>query len=103
MCAAAGLLLLAGSYFFFVKQPDTADTFTDPKIAYAETMKILRDVSLQLNHGARALEPMSKINKVKMKSIETINKSTRVVEKNLDYLQKTIEISHNPADNSINK
>jgi hypothetical protein len=103
MSAAAGLLLLAGSYFFFVKKSETADTFTDPKIAYAETVKILRDVSFQLNHGARVLEPVSKINKVKIKSIETINKSTRVVERNLDYLQKTIEISHNPADNSINK
>lgn len=103
MSAAAGLLLLAGSYFFFVKKSETADTFTDPKIAYAETVKILRDVSFQLNHGARVLEPVSKINKVKIKSIETINKSTRIVERNLDYLHKTIEISHNPADNSINK
>jgi hypothetical protein len=103
MSAAAGLLLLAGSYFFFVKQPDTTDTFNDPKIAYAETVKILRDVSLQLNHGARGLEAVSKINKVKIMSIETINKSTRVVEKNLDYLQKTIEVSHNSADDSINK
>jgi hypothetical protein len=103
MSVAAGLILLAGSYFLFVKRSETADTFSDPKIAYAETIKILRDVSFQLNHGARSLEPVSKINKVKTRSIETINKSTRVVERNLDYLQKTIEISHNPADNSINK
>lgn len=103
MSAAAGLLLLAGSYFFFVKKSETADTFTDPKIAYAETVKILRNVSFQLNQGIRVLEPVSRINEVKIKSIETINKSTRVVERNLDYFQKIIEISHNPADNSINK
>jgi hypothetical protein len=103
MSAAAGLILLAGSYFLFVKKSETTDTFRDPNIAYAETVKILRDVSFQLNHGVRVLEPVSKINKVKVKSIETMNKSTRVVERNLDYLQRTIEISHNPSDNSINK
>jgi hypothetical protein len=103
MSTAAGLILLAGSYFLFVKKPETADTFSDPKIAYAETVKILRDVSFQLNHGVRVLEPVSKINKVKVKSFETISKSSRVVERNLGYLQKTIEISQNPAANSINK
>jgi hypothetical protein len=101
--AAAGLLLLAGSYLIFVKKAETSDTFNDPKIAYAETVKILRDVSFQLNHGVRVLDPLSKINKVKIKSLETINRSTRVVERNFGYLQKTIEISQNPADNSINK
>jgi hypothetical protein len=41
LSAAAGILLLAGSYFFFIHRSEPRDTFTDPAIAYAETMKIL--------------------------------------------------------------
>jgi hypothetical protein len=103
MSAAAGLLLLAGSYFFFINKSETADTFTDPQIAYAETIKILREVSSQMNRGAQVLEPVGMINEVKMKSMETINKSTRVVGRNLDYLQKTIQASQNSVDQNINK
>ena len=64
-------------------------------------MKILRDVSSQLNIGAQVLEPVGKINEMKKKSLKTINKSTRIVEKNLknlDYLQKAFEINHFPVD-----
>ena len=39
LSAAAGLLILAGSYFFFVQKSEQEDTFSDPRIAYAETMK----------------------------------------------------------------
>jgi hypothetical protein len=103
LSAAAGIFILIGSYFFFTGKTSSADTFTDPQLAYAETIKILRDVSSQLNRGAQVLEPVGKINEVKTKSLETINKSARVVEKNLDYLQKTIGVSQNPADKNINK
>ena len=54
LSAAAGLLILAGSYFFFVHRAEPEDTFTDPEIAYAETMKILMDVSSQMNHGTQS-------------------------------------------------
>jgi hypothetical protein len=106
LSAAAGLLILAGSYFFFTNRAVSRDTFTDPEIAYAETIKILRDVSTQLNHGAQVLEPVGKINEIKRKSFESINKSTKIVEKNLknlNYLQRAIEISHIPVEKNINK
>jgi hypothetical protein len=103
LSAAAGVLILIGSYFFFTGRTSVGDTFTDPQLAYAETMKILRDVSSQLNRGAQALEPVGKINEVKTKGLESISKSTRIVEKNLDYLQKAIDVSQNPADKNINK
>jgi len=92
LSAAAGILLLAGSYFFFINRPEKSDTFSDPAIAYAETIKILRDVSSRMNRGAQVLEPVGKINEVTKKSFETINRSTRIVEKNLkslNYLQKS--------------
>jgi hypothetical protein len=103
---AAGVLILAGSYFFFINRAESQDTYTDPKLAYAETIRILRDVSSQLNRGTQVLEPVGKINEVTKKSFETINKSTRMVEKNLknlDYLQKAIDITHVPVEKSINK
>ena len=103
---AAGLLRLVGSYIFFISRPGATDTFTDPKIAYAETIKILRDVSSQLNRGAQALEPVGKINKLTRKSFKTINNSARIVEKNLenlDYLQRAIDMSQGPAEKKLNK
>jgi hypothetical protein len=106
LSAAAGLLILIGSYFFFINRNESVDTFSDPQIAYAETIKILKDVSSQLNHGTQTLEPVGKLNEITQKGFETINKSTRIVEKNLknlDYLQKAIEITHTPVDKNINK
>jgi hypothetical protein len=106
LSAAAGLLLLVGSYFLIVKKAETGDTFSDPQLAYAETIKILRDVSSQLNHSARALEPVAKINEMGKKSFASINKSTRIVEKNLknlDHLHKALEIKHVNVEKNINK
>jgi hypothetical protein len=106
LSAAAGLLILIGSYFILVKRTEIKDTFSDPQIAYAETIKILKDVSSQLNHGAQTLEPVGKINEITKKGFETINKSTRIAGKNLrdlEYLQKALNITQTPADKNINK
>jgi hypothetical protein len=106
LSTAAGLLILAGSYFFFTKRAESRDTFKDPEIAYAETIKILRDVSSQLNHNAQVLEPVGKMSEFTRKSFKSINKSTGIVEKNLknlDYLQRAIDLSHVPSDKNINK
>jgi hypothetical protein len=106
LTAAAGILLLAGSYFFFVSRHASGDTFSDPDLAYAETLKILRDVSAQLNYGSQVLEPVGKINEVTKKSFKAINNSTRIVGKslkNLDYLENAAEISHFPVEKNANK
>jgi hypothetical protein len=89
-----------------MKRAESGDTFTDPAIAYAETIKILRDVSSQLNQGAQVLEPVGKMSEVTRKSFESINKSTGIVErnlKNLDYLQRAISLSNVPVDKKVNK
>ena len=106
LSAAAAVVILAGSYFFFISRTGQTDTFSDPEIAYAETIKILKDVSSQLNHGARVLEPVGKISEMTRKSFETINKSTRIVEKDLkslDYLQKALILKHGSSGKDINK
>jgi hypothetical protein len=102
MSTAAGLLILAGSYFFFVHKPQPLDTFKDPQIAYAETIKILRDVSVKLNRGSQVLEPVGKINEMTKKSIETINKSSKYVKqnlKNLEIIQKALEKNNSSENN----
>jgi hypothetical protein len=94
LSAAAGLLILGGSYFFFISRTEPGDTFSDPEIAYAETMKILREVSVKLNRGTQVLEPVGKLDEMTRKSFKTINESTTTVEKSIkdiDWLQKAIE------------
>ena len=106
LSAAAGLLILAGSWFFFIHRQEPADTFKDPVIAYAETMKILRNVSSQLNHGVETLEPVGKINEMTVRSFKSINKSTKIIGKsikNLNDVQKAIEMNNIPSRKSINK
>jgi len=96
LSAAAGLLILVSSYFFLVNRVVPRDTFSDPEIAYAETMKILMDVSTKLNQGTQTLQPVRKINEMTVKSFEAINKSSKIIEKNfknLGYLQKAAEIA----------
>lgn len=103
---AAGLLIVVASYFFLSHRNEPRDTFSDPKIAYAETMKILFNVSSQLNQGAKALEPVAKMNEMTAKSFKAINRSTNIVEKNLkslDYLQKAADKSIIPNEKNINK
>lgn len=106
LSAAAGILILFGSYFFFISRSKSEDTFRDPEVAYAETVKILNDISIRLNSGARALEPVAKISKMKTKSFEEINKSSRLIKKNLktlDYLQIATEIAGIPVNKNTNK
>jgi hypothetical protein len=106
MSAAAGLLLLVGSYFFFTRKSEPKDTFSNPQIAYAETVRILYGVSSQLNRGTQALEPVRKFEYATSKSFATINKTTSLVEdnlKNLDYFQKVLNMVYSPMKIGINK
>ena len=106
LSTAAALLLLAGSYFFFKTKAEPSDTFKDPVIAYAETIKILRDVSSMINRGAQVLEPVGKMNEVSHRTFNSINKSTRIVEKilkSLNYLEKETDNSENHVEKKINK
>jgi hypothetical protein len=72
-------------------------------MAYNETMKILLNVSSRLNHGAQALEPVSKFNKAPARSFEIIDKSTQVVEKNLRNLIHLQDALGSEKTDTINK
>jgi hypothetical protein len=96
LSAAAGILILTGSYFFFINSKMPEDTFSDPELAYAETMKILMEVSTKLNNGTRALVPIDKINEHTNESFKAFSRSTKIIEKNLrslDYLNSDHESS----------
>lgn len=106
LSAAAGILILAGTYFFFVSRTELKDTYSDPEIAYAETIKILKEVSGRLNRGSYVLEPVGRMNEVTKKSLQTVNKSTKIVGeniKNLDNLQKKIEENSKSQNSDIIK
>jgi hypothetical protein len=86
--AAASILIIAGSYLYLNRSGEMKDTFSDPQIAYLETRKILLDVSLKMNRATRELEPVGKINEMAGMGFSAINKSTKIIEKNLKGLDK---------------
>jgi hypothetical protein len=103
---AAGFLLLIGSYFLFNSGNVTKDTFTNPELAYNETVKILYNISAQLNRGTNQLNNIRKIEDTAVKSLETINRSTMIIDKNLknlDYFQQAFSIISSPMDYVKNK
>ena len=85
--AAAVFILLTGAYFFLESRNSYRDTFSDPDLAYAETMKILMDVSERLNKGTSALEPVGKLSTVTGMSIEKINESSALINKSMSQLK----------------
>jgi hypothetical protein len=106
MSAAAGLLILVGSYFILTRSIEPKDTFSDPQIAYSQAVRILYDISSQINKGTSTLDPIAKFGNTARKSIGTITKSTTLFEdnlRNLDYFQKAINMVTSPMDIGKNK
>lgn len=102
----AGLLLLAGSYFLLSRSNQPGDTFSNPELAYAETVKILYEVSSQMNHGTAPLSQVGKIEDVAVKSFSAMSRSTEIIDrnlKNLDYFQQAFRIVSSPMDYVLNK
>ncbi|MGB8491441.1 MAG: hypothetical protein WCE64_10310 [Bacteroidales bacterium] len=95
---AAGLLILVASYFFLTKKQEPRDTYSDPRIAYAETMKVLYDISVSLNEGTNALKPVGMINDYTEKSINALNKPSAVIEKNLKPLDQLGRMEKNISE-----
>jgi hypothetical protein len=85
---AAAVCILIGAWFFLTHESKPKDTFSDPELAYAETIKVLYEVSSRLNQGTMAMEPVTRI-----------NRSTTIVEKNLkslDYIQNAVDLIKQP-------
>jgi hypothetical protein len=91
LSAAATLLILVGCWFFFIHNREPEDTFKDPRIAYAETMKILLTVSTKMNHGTMALAQVNKLDAIASRSLEAVDRSTDKISQNLGSLGKKLE------------
>lgn len=104
--AAAGILILFGSYFFLNRSIEPKDTYSDPQVAYAHAASILYDVSSKFSRGTRVLDPVIKFENATRKSIGTLAKSTGMIEdnlRNLDYFQKAMNIVSDPMNIGVNK
>jgi len=82
LSSAAAILLFMGSYFIFFGHKATEDTFTDPQLAYAETMRILNEVSVKLNRGTEALKPISKVHQIST-GLNAVGESADIISGNL--------------------
>lgn len=99
---AAAMLVLAGSYFFFAGRSELRDTYSDPEVAYAETMKILYQVSSGLNHGTKALGHLSAMQDETQKTLATIGRSAAKIEENMKPLDKVFNAIGKAGSNNEN-
>lgn len=88
---AAAFLLMAASYFFFFTERPMKDTYSDPEIAYAETMKILYDVSARLNKGTKALGKIKLMESETQRGLEKMNRSTALFNEQIKPLNNALE------------
>lgn len=98
---AAGILIIIGLWFFYDTRKNQ-DTFSDPKLAYAETMKILTGISAKMTQTEEALAPVAKMNEATSRGLRKISETTSIVEdnlKSLEYLQKTIDTTKKAEEN----
>lgn len=103
MSIAAALLILVASYFMLKHRAEPEDTFSDPRLAYAETMKILNEVSVKLNKGTSGLKNVSKIERAAKSSLNSIGKSTLLLSENLRPLGLFNKLSDVNHETLINK
>jgi hypothetical protein len=102
MSIAAALLILVASYFMLKHHAEPEDTFSDPRLAYAETMKILNEVSVKLNKGTSELKNVSKIERAAKSSLNSIGKSTLLLSENLrplGLINKLSDVNHETLNN----
>jgi hypothetical protein len=100
---AAAILIFAGSYFFFTNRSELRDTYSDPEAAYAETMKILYQVSARLNQGTKALGHLSAMQNETQKTLATVSKSTARIEDNMKPLDNVFDAIGKAGKNSEKK
>ncbi len=91
---AAGLVIMAGTYFLINSKRAPADTFSDSRLASAAAMEVLFMVSERINQGTLALEPVRKINDMTRRSIHYATQPSVLLEnqiKTVDKLTKNLE------------
>jgi len=98
---AATILIMIGSWFFFLREREPADTFSDPSLAYAETMKILTNVSVKINMGKEALKPVFNLTGTARQGMRSVDRSLTAFS---DGLRKAgLTVSLDVTENKQNK
>jgi hypothetical protein len=84
LAVAASVLILIGIYsrFWIMTSPEN-ETYSDPKLAYAETKRVLLKVSATLNSGMKEMTKIAEFND----GLSELNKIT-VFETGLDHVKK---------------
>lgn len=86
---AALFFVVIGTYMFFTNyHKEPKDTFDDPMIAYVETMKILQEVSEQINKGAKPLAEIGKLNATAELSLNILTNSSAILNENTSVTNK---------------
>ena len=83
---AAMFIAVIGTYLFLINYNKPVDTFKDPAIAYAESVKIFTEVSEKLNIGISAIEEIPKANYIATKSIGHVDQSVSDIISSLDNI-----------------
>ena len=98
---AATILIMIGSWFFFLREREPADTFSDPSLAYAETMRILTNVSVKINMGKEALKPVFNLTGTARQGMRSVDRSLTAFS---DGLRKAgLTVSLDETENKQNK
>lgn len=105
IAAAASILLLLTSYFVVIQNGRTADTFTDPQLAYLEVIETFKTISEGMNSGRTEMSDLAMIDKAsesigligrartevtdQLKPISYINMSVKIIEETSLFGDKT--------------
>ncbi len=82
--AASVIIILGGFLFYYQQQKPFADTFKDPKEAYAYAQKTLQYVSLKYNKGISGLAEFNKLQKATdpvKKGVAPVNEFFKTIDK----------------------
>ena len=90
---AASVIIFLSVYIVAGNNRSYPDTYNDPEIAYAETMKILHEVAVKLNKGTKTVAPLGKLNTVSRQSILMINESTLLINDSFSKLEAIDQFS----------
>lgn len=101
--AAASVILFFSVYFLAGSNRAYPDTYDDPEIAYAETLKILYNVSASLNKGAGKIAPLGKLTDVSRQSMLIVNESASLINNSFSKLEAIDQFSSLNYNRKINK
>jgi hypothetical protein len=90
---AAILMITFGLLFFLKQNAEPKDTFSDPVLAYAETMKVLNNISEKLNKGTKSLKPVGKLESAAKLSIESIDRSVVILSNSIRPIENLNRLS----------